>query len=74
MLSVKQLDALNKQASQCLNRCNNAIKDLYGDKVPEVKKNAPIKLCTDTSLMTEKKSSPVKNIVIPSVDMNKLKS
>ena len=33
-MSVKQLDAMNKQASQCLNRCNVAIKDLYGDKVP----------------------------------------
>lgn len=44
MLSVKQLQATNKQASDCLNRCNKAIKDIYGDNVPEQKKRSPIKL------------------------------
>lgn len=39
MLSVKELQYDNKQASQCLNRVQKAIKDVYGDKVPEVKKN-----------------------------------
>ena len=36
MLSVKELQYDNKQASQCLNRVQKAIKDIYGDKVPEV--------------------------------------
>ena len=49
MLSVKQLQADNKQASQCLTRCNKAIKDLYGDKVPAVAKNAPIKMLSTQS-------------------------
>jgi tetratricopeptide (TPR) repeat protein len=74
MLSVKQLQYDNKQASQCLNRCNKAIKDIYGDSPPSVKPNAPIKLCTDSSLLSEKKSSPVKNIVTPSVNISELKT
>lgn len=52
MLSVKSLQADNKQASECLNRCNKAIKDIYGSKVPEVQKNKPIVLATDSSLLT----------------------
>jgi len=35
MLSVKSLNATNKQASEILNRCNKAIKEIYGNKVPE---------------------------------------
>lgn len=47
MLSVKQLQHDNKQASQCLNRVNKAIQQVYGDQVPEVQKNAPIKMATE---------------------------
>lgn len=48
MLTVKELQFDNKQASQCLNRVQKAIKDIYGSKVPEVKKNKPIKLAAPT--------------------------
>lgn len=44
MLSVKEIQYDNKQASQCLSRCQKAIKDIYGDKVPQSTKNKPIKL------------------------------
>ena len=44
MLSVKELQFDNKQASDCLNRVNKAIKDIYGKDVPEVKKNKPINM------------------------------
>lgn len=47
-MSVKQIQADNKQASQCLNRCNKAIKDLYGNKIPDVKKNSPINLSSSS--------------------------
>lgn len=43
MLSVKEIQSDNKHASQCLNRCQKAIKDIFGDKAPEVKKNKPFK-------------------------------
>ena len=47
MLSVKQLQADNKQASQCLERCAKAIKDIYGNKkVPEVKSNGLVKMAS----------------------------
>ena len=59
MLSVKQIQADNKQASQCLHRCQKAIKDIYGDKVPDVKKNELIKLATAASAQ---KSSPPKQV------------
>lgn len=49
MLSVKQLQVDNKQASQCMDRCKKAIKDIYGDKVPEVKSNGLIKMAGKTS-------------------------
>ena len=55
MISVKELQFDNKQASQCINRCNKAIKDIYGDNVPDVKKNDPVVFATDRTLvqMTE---------------------
>jgi hypothetical protein len=56
------LNATNKQASEILNRCNKAIKDIYGDKVPEVKKNSPVKLAEPSSyapMKTEVKEIPV---------------
>jgi tetratricopeptide (TPR) repeat protein len=74
LLSVKQMQADNKQASQCLNRCNKAIKDIYGDKVPVVAKNAAIRLSTDTSLLTTKKQVPVEKIVESKVSFTELKS
>lgn len=49
MLSVKSLNANNKQASEILNRCNKAIKDIYGNNVPEAKKNAPVRLAEPTA-------------------------
>lgn len=67
MLSVKQLQASNKTASECLNRCNRAIKAIYGDAVPEAKKNAPVKLAAaaegaanSTPKAAETKSEPEK--------------
>ena len=39
MLSVKQLQADNKQASQCLSRCNQALRDLGGSEIPEAPKS-----------------------------------
>lgn len=50
MLSVKSLNATNKQASEILNRCNKAIKEIYGNKVPEQKKRSPIKLAEPSAL------------------------
>lgn len=44
MLSVKELQYDNKQASQCLHRVQKAIKDVYGGNVPEAKKNKAVKL------------------------------
>jgi tetratricopeptide (TPR) repeat protein len=58
MLSVKELNYDNKQASQCLNRVQKAIKDIYGNKVPEVQKNKPIKLATGSDNSPKKESSP----------------
>ena len=55
MLTVKQMQADNKQASQCLNRCNKAIADLYGDKVPETKKNPPVRLADTATTGTPPK-------------------
>jgi len=49
MLSVKELQFDNKQASQCLNRAQKAIKDIYGDKVPKVQKNKQVKMATATT-------------------------
>jgi len=57
MLTVKQLQFDNKQASQCLSRCSKAIKDIYGTAVPESKPNAPVKLAVDTSLFTTTSTS-----------------
>lgn len=51
MISVKELQFDNKQASQCINRCNKAIKDIYGDNVPDVKKNDPVVFATDRTLV-----------------------
>ena len=42
MLTAKEIQFDNKAASQCLNRCQKIIKDIYGDKVPEVKKNPKV--------------------------------
>ena len=60
MLSVKQLQATNKTASECLNRCNRAIKAIYGDDVPEAKKNAPVKLAqaAESTTSTPTNSAP----------------
>lgn len=58
MLSVKELQFDNKQASQCLNRVQKAIKDIYGDKVPEVQKNKQIKMASAPATTTE--SAPAK--------------
>ena len=52
MLSVKELQFDNKQASQCLNRAQKAIKDIYGDKVPEVQKNKQVKMATPAATTT----------------------
>lgn len=49
MLSVKSMNANNKQASEILNRCNKAIKEIYGDKIPEYKKNSPVKLAEQSA-------------------------
>jgi tetratricopeptide (TPR) repeat protein len=43
MRSVREIQFDNKQASQCIERCNKAIKEIYGDKVPEVTKNPSFK-------------------------------
>lgn len=58
MLSVKEIQSDNKHASQCLNRCQKAIKDIYGDKVPEVKKNKPFK--ANSTPEAKKESPPAK--------------
>lgn len=60
MHSVKELQYDNKQASQCLNRVNKAIKDIYGDKIPEVKKNQPIKMAKSSDNSPKKAAEPVK--------------
>lgn len=62
MLTVKQLQADNKQASQCLHRVNKAIKDVYGDKIPEQKKNQPVKMAapSSTPVQTPKKEETPK--------------
>jgi len=52
MLSVKELQFDNKQASQCLHRAQKAIKDIYGDKVPEVQKNKQVKMATAAATTT----------------------
>lgn len=62
ILSVKNIQADNKQASQALNRCNKAIKDLYGNKVPEVKKNAPINMSSTQSPKKTVEQSPPKKV------------
>jgi tetratricopeptide (TPR) repeat protein len=64
MLSVKQLQVDNKQASQCLDRCAKAIKDIYGNKVPAVKSNGLVKMASsagakDTSPVAKKESPEV---------------
>lgn len=59
MLSVKQLQSDNKQASQCLDRCKKAIKDIYGNKVPEVKSNGLIKMASTGTSSAKKQESPV---------------
>lgn len=55
MLSVKQLQHDNKQASQCLNRVNKAIQQVYGDRVPEIKQNGSIKMATGAGYQTPAK-------------------
>jgi hypothetical protein len=63
MLTVKEIMADNKHASQCLGRCQKAIKEIYGNKVPDVKKNKPFKLSSSPSPVREtetKKESPKK--------------
>jgi hypothetical protein len=61
MLSVKQLQVDNKQASQCMDRCSKAIKDIYGNKVPTVKSNGLVKMASKGSSTSPvaKKESPV---------------
>jgi tetratricopeptide (TPR) repeat protein len=49
MLSVKQLQVDNKQASQCLDRCSKAIRDIYGDNIPEVKSNGLVQMAKANS-------------------------
>mmetsp|Transcript_7226 Transcript_7226/g.12200 ORF Transcript_7226/g.12200 Transcript_7226/m.12200 type:complete len:115 (+) Transcript_7226:239-583(+) len=39
MLTVKEIQFDSKIASQCLTRCNKALKEIYGDKVPQVTRN-----------------------------------
>lgn len=68
MLSVKSLNANNKQASEILNRCNKAIKDIYGDKVPETKKRSPIKLAEPSADI--KKEKPVEAAKPTSIDQH----
>lgn len=60
MLSVKELQFDNKQASQCLNRVQKAIKDIYGNNVPEVKKNQPIKMANAPVTSTKTQADPIK--------------
>lgn len=60
MLTVKEIQSDNKHASQCLNRCQKAIKDIYGDKVPEVKKNKPFRGGSTASPVAKKESPPAK--------------
>ena len=36
-----------------MNRCQKAIKDIYGNNVPEVKKNAPVNLSNSTAAPTK---------------------
>lgn len=57
MHSVKELQFDNKQASQCLARVNKAIKQEYGDNVPVVPKNAPIKMAPGASSSSETKQA-----------------
>lgn len=61
MLSVKQLQVDNKQASQCMDRCSKAIKDIYGNKVPASKSNGLVKMASKESGASPKtkKESPV---------------
>lgn len=44
MLTVREIQYDNKVMQSCLTRVNKAIKQEYGDKVPEVKKNKPFKM------------------------------
>lgn len=60
MLTVREIQYDNKVMQACLTRVNKAIKQEYGDKVPEVKKNKPIKMATGATPRSSNATPPSK--------------
>lgn len=67
-MSVKEIQHDNKQASQCLNRAQKAIKDIYGDDVPEHAKNKQVKMADKKATKkVEVKKENVQKVLIEEV-------